>query len=139
MYMGTSILPLPFLSREFVYKFAEPALVFLAGHLLWTFSGQVGLWLMIAALSLFVNNHIIYHNQRQAILDLRDAEIEARNIGKAFSGRPANETGGLVVAESNIDLIRKDASLQEAFSNLSPDLKDVLDAVPGATAPESVR
>lgn len=130
MYMGTSILPLPF-SNEVVYKFIEPALVFAVGHLLWTVSGQVGLWLMIAACSLFVNNHIIYHNQRQAILDIRDAEIEARNIGKAFAGRPASETGGLVVAESNIDLIRKDASLQEAFGQLSPELKAVLDAMPG--------
>ena len=139
MYMGTSILPLPF-SREFIYKFAEPALVFLAGRMLWDISGQVGLWLMIAAVSLFVNNHIIYHNQRQAILDLRDSEIEARNIGKAFAGRPASETCGLVVAESNIDLIRKDAGLQEAFSNLSPELKSVLDAQPGAqAAPESTR
>ena len=136
MYMGTSILPLPF-SRELVYKFIEPGLVFLAGHLLWTFSGQVGLWLMIAGVSLGINNHIIYHNQRQAILDLRDAEIEARNIGKAFAGRPANETGGLVVAESNVDLIRQDAGLQEAFSHLSPELKTVIDAMPGAhTAPE---
>jgi hypothetical protein len=137
--MGTSILPLPF-SREFVYKFAEPALVFLAGRMLWDISGQVGLWLMVAAASLFVNNHIVYHNQRQAILDLRDSEIEARNIGKAFAGRPASETCGLVVAESNIDLIRKDAGLQEAFSNLSPELKSVLDAQPGAqAAPESIR
>lgn len=139
MYMGTSILPLPF-SNEVVYKFAEPILVFAVGHLLWTVSGQVGLWLMIAAFALAINNHIVYHNQRQAILDIRDAEIEARNISRAFAGRPASETGGLVVAESNIDLIRKDASLQEAFGNLSPELKQVLDAMPGAKdAPESVR
>ena len=58
MYMGTSLLPLPF-SQEKIYKFFEPALVFGAGHMLWAFSGQVGLWLMIAAVSLFINNHIV--------------------------------------------------------------------------------
>jgi hypothetical protein len=139
MYLGTSILPLPF-SREFVYKFAEPGLVIGAGWMLSGISTLPGVWLMIAGSSLFINNHLIYHKQRQAILDIRDAEIEARNMSKAFQGRPANETGGLFVAESSMDLIRQDAGLQEAFSNLSPELKQVLDEVHGApAAPESAR
>jgi hypothetical protein len=139
MYLGTSILPLPF-SREFVYKFAEPCLVIVGGWLLSGISTLPGVWLMIAGSSLFINNHLIYHKQRQAILDIRDAEIEARNMSKAFAGRPANETNGLLVAESSMDLIRKDAGLQEAFSNLSPELKEVLDAAHGASsAPESAR
>jgi hypothetical protein len=139
MYLGTSILPLPF-SREFVYKFAEPMIVIFAGWLLWNLSGQVGLWLMIAGASLFISNHLVYHKQRQAILDIRDAEIESRNMSKAFQGRPANETGGLFVAESSMELIRQDAGLQEAFANLSPELKQVLDEVHGAQpAPESAR
>jgi len=139
MYLGTSILPLPF-SREFVYKFAEPGLVIGAGWLLSGISTLPGVWLMIAGSSLFINNHLIYHKQRQAILDIRDAEIEARNMSKAFAGKPANETGGLFVAESSVDLIRHDAGLQEAFSNLSPELKQVLDEVHGASgAPESAR
>jgi hypothetical protein len=139
MYLGTSILPLPF-SREFVYKFAEPAIVIGAGWLLSGISTLPGVWLMIAGSSLFINNHIVYHKQRQAILDILDAEIEARNMSKAMAGRPAAETNGLLVAESSMDLIRHDAGLQEAFSNLSPELKDVLDATHGASsAPESAR
>jgi len=125
MYAGTSILPLP-LSQENIYKFGEPAVVLGIGYLLWEVSGQVGLWLILSGLALFVNNHIIYHNQRQAILDVRDAEIEAKNIGGAFAGKPPRETGGVVVAESNVALFKKDADLQEAFSNLSPELKDLL-------------
>jgi hypothetical protein len=59
---------------------------------------------------------------------------------KAFAGRPAAETNGLLVAESNVELLRSDAGLKEAFSNLSPELKQVLDAVEGAnSAPESTR
>ena len=139
MYLGTSILPLPF-SRETVYKFAEPGLVIFAGWMISGLASLPGWWLMIAGGALFVNNHIVYHNQRQAILDIRDAEIEARNISKAFAGKPASETGGLVVAESNIDLIRQDAGLQEAFGNLSPELKAVLDGKQGASsAPEGAR
>lgn len=144
MYLGTSILPLPF-SREVVYKFAEPGLVIMGGWLLSSIASLPGWWLMIAGASLFINNHLIYYKQRQAILDIRDAEIESRNMSKAFAGRPANETGGLFVAESSMDLIRQDAGLQEAFKNLSPELKQVLDEVHGATptsgsdAPESAR
>ena len=138
MYIGTSLLPLPF-SQEKIYKFFEPALVFALGHLLWTFSGQVGLWLMGSAVALLINNHIVYYNERRSILDLRDSQIEAKYLGAALSGKPAKETAGFVVAESSIQLMRQDAALSDAFANLSPELKDVLDPKPGATAPESVR
>lgn len=144
MYMGTSILPLPF-SQETIYKFVEPGLVVGCGWLLSGIATLPGVWLMIAGVSLFVNNHIVYYNQRQAILDIRDAEIEAQGMSKAFAGRPANETNGLLVADSNIELLKSDASLREAFTNLSPELKQVLDAAEGAqptsgqAAPESTR
>jgi hypothetical protein len=126
MYLGTSLLPLPF-SAEFVYKFAEPGLVIGAGWLLSGIATLPGVWLLIAGASLFINNHLIYYKQRQAILDIRDAEIEARNMSKAFAGRPAAETGGLMVAESSVEMLRTDADLQDAFTNLSPELKSVLD------------
>jgi hypothetical protein len=139
MYLGTSILPLPF-SREVVYKFAEPAIVIGAGYFLSGISSLPGWWLMIAGASLFINNHIIYYKQRQAILDIRDAEIEARNMSKAFAGRPPAETNGLIVAESCAELLRTDADLQNAFRNLSPELKDVLDSQSGvAPAAEGAR
>jgi hypothetical protein len=135
MYMGTSLLPLPF-SEEKIFKFFEPALVLGAGYLLYGLSGQVGAWLMISAFALFINNHIVFYNERRAMLDMRDAQIEARYFGDAFSGKPASETAGFVVAESSLKLMGQDASLKAAFSNLSPELKEVLDTEHGATAPE---
>lgn len=141
MYMGTSLLPLPF-SEEKIYKFFEPALVFAAGHLLYGLSGQVSVWLQISAVALFICNHIVYFNERRAMLDMRDAQIEAKYFGAALSGKPASETGGFVVAESSIKLMGQDARLKDAFANLPPELKEVLDTEPGArasaqTAPES--
>jgi hypothetical protein len=139
MYIGTSILPLPF-SQEKIYKFFEPAMVYIVGHLLWAFSGQVGLWLMLSSFCLLINNHIVFYNERRAILDMRDAQIESKYLGAALSGKPAKETAGFVVAESSIKLMAQDASLKDAFANLSPELKDVLTTESGAqTAPESVR
>lgn len=137
MYMGTSLLPLPF-SEEKIFKFFEPALVFVAGRVIFGLSGQVGVWLQISALALFVCNHIVYYNERRAMLDMRDAQIEAKYFGAALSGKPASETGGFVVAESSIRLMGQDARLKDAFSNLSPELKDVLDTESAAQpAPES--
>jgi len=129
MYFGTSLLPLPF-SQEKIYKFFEPAMVFALGHLLWTFSGQVGLWLMISAVALLINNHIVFYNERRAILDMRDAQIEAKYFGAALAGKPASETAGFVVAESSIKLMKEDAGLKEAFAKLAPELSDVLDSPP---------
>ena len=127
MYMGTSLLPLP-LSQEKIFKFAEPAAVYLAGHLLSAFSSAVGWWLTFAAAGLFVNNHIVYFNERQAILDMRDAQIESKFLSAALSGKPAQETAGLVVSESSMKLMGQDAGLKEAFANLSADLKQLLDS-----------
>jgi hypothetical protein len=129
MYFGTSLLPLPF-SQEKIYKFFEPAMVFALGHLLWTFSGQVGLWLMISAVALLINNHIVFYNERRAILDMRDAQIEAKYFGAALAGKPASETAGFVVAESSIKLMKEDAGLKEAFAKLAPELSSVLDSPP---------
>jgi hypothetical protein len=127
MYMGSSILPLP-LSEEKIYKFAEPGLIFAAGYLLSNISGLFGLWLMIAGLSLFINNHIAYHTERSMMLDVRDAGIEAQFLSDALSGKPANQTCGFVIGESSRKLIGKDARLQEAFSKLPGELKDLMDS-----------
>ena len=62
--------------------------------MLWAFSGQVGLWLMISALALFVNNHIVFYHERRAFLDMRDAEIEAKYLSAALSGKPPQRDGG---------------------------------------------
>ena len=136
MYMGTSLLPLP-ISQEKIFKFAEPAVVYLAGHLLSGFSSAVGWWLTFAAAGLFVNNHIVYFNERQAILDMRDAQIESKFLSAALSGKPAQETAGLVVSESSIKLMGQDASLKEAFANLSTDLKQLLDSEARSQEPET--
>jgi hypothetical protein len=129
MFIGTSLLPVPF-SAEKIHKFIEPGLVFAVGYFLYDFSGQVGLWLILAAMGLFVNNHIVYYNERQAILDLRDAQIEAKFFSAALSGKPARETAGFVVAESSIKLIGQDARLQKAFDSLSVEMKSVIDSPP---------
>lgn len=129
MCMGTTLLPL-LLSEEKIFKIVEPGLVFLVGLLAYQFSWQVGIWLMVGGVCLFVSNHLVYHFERQLILDVRDAQIEARYASQAIAGRPARETGGFVVAESNIQMIRKDAGLRQIFGNLSSEMKDLFDAQP---------
>jgi hypothetical protein len=129
MSIGTSLLPLPY-SQEKIFKFFEPLTVFLVGAFFWRFSGQVGLWLMVGGVSLLINNHIVFHQERQSILDLRDGQIEAKFMSDALAGKPARQTSGFVVAESSIKLIGGDARLVQAFDKLSTDLKSILDAPP---------
>ena len=129
MYVGTSILPLP-ISQEKILKFVEPVLVFVAGHFLWNFNWEVGMWLLIAAFALAINNHIVFYQERQTILDMRDGQIEATYLSDAMAGKPARETAGFVVAESTRKLLGKDAKLQDAFSNLSNELKELLGTPP---------
>lgn len=126
---GTSILPLPF-SEETIFKVCEPLLVFLIGLVFWKISLQVGVWLMACGLALLINNHLVFHFQRQKVLDARDGMIEARNIGKAMQGLPARQTSGFVMAGSTIQLVHKDAGLQEAFARMSPELKGMFDSAP---------
>lgn len=133
MYIGESwltSLPLP-CSREKIFKLVEPGLVFLAGLIFWKISGAVGIWLMISGLSLFVNNHLVFWFERQAFLDVIDARIEARYMSGAVQGKPAKQTGGFVLAESNIQMIRRDPGLQNIFVKLSQDMKDMLNTEPG--------
>jgi len=129
MYIGTSLLPLP-VSREKIYKFIEPGVIFFAGHLVYPYCWQVGLWLMLGAVGVFVNNHIVFYNERQAILDMRDAQIESKYISGALSGKSPYETAGFVVAESTVKLMGKDASLKEAFGNLPPELQHLIESSP---------
>jgi hypothetical protein len=126
MYIGTSLLPLPY-SPEKVYKFFEPLTVLLVGYIFSKIDWQVGTWLMIAAVSLFINNHLVFHQEHQTVLDMRDAQIEAKYMSDAFAGKPASQTAGFAVSESSIKLFGTDAKLTDAFENLSEDMKSLLD------------
>jgi hypothetical protein len=128
-YMGTSWFPIP-CSAEVLHKWVEPGLVFVASLLFWKLAVVVGIWLLICAISLLLQSHLVYYYERQEILDTRDARIEAGNMSQALSGRPAGETCGFVIAESNLQLVRKDAGLRAAFAALGNDMNGVLNAAP---------
>ena len=129
MYMGTSILPLP-LPEEKIYKFVEPLVICVAGYFIFHIAPSVGIWLVLSGFALGINNHIVYHQERQSLLDLRDAEIEAKYLSDALSGKTAAQTAGFVVGESSQKLIASDARLQTAFDNLSTELKVLIDSPP---------
>jgi hypothetical protein len=131
MFMGTSVLAkvLP-ISQEMIFKFVEPVLVWLLGHFLYSFNWEVGLWLYLAAFALAINNHLIFFNERQNILNIGDAQIEAQFYSAAMEGKPAAETHGFVLAESTRKLFGQDPKLREAITNLPSELQELLDAEP---------
>ena len=59
------------------------------------FRRRSGWWLTFAAGGLFINNHIVYYNERQAILDMRDAQIESKFPERRAVGKTRSANGGL--------------------------------------------
>ena len=104
--------------------------MFLAGDFLWSFNWEVGMWLSIAAFALAINNHIVFYQERQTILDMRDGQIEAMYLSDAMDGKACARNGRAVVGESTRKLLGQDAKLQDAFSNLPSELKNLLDTPP---------
>lgn len=127
LYMGDSMLPLP-VSDEKLHKFWEPLCVLVAGVLLAKFSALVSFWLVVSAISLLIHNHITYHFERQRLLILRDARLEAKYGPLAMAGAPASKTAGFIIAESNIRLFKNDPGVKGAFGKMPEGVKDMFDA-----------
>lgn len=127
LYSGTPLLPVP-VPTEIMNKWVEPALLGLLGILMTLLHiGMIAIWLFIAALALALHEQISYHLQRQQLLDLRDARIEAKYWQAAMSGKPAKESKGFVIASSNIELLDRSPGLRDAFSSLAPELQSIMD------------
>jgi hypothetical protein len=129
MYPGDSIIPLP-IGQERMFKFVEPAIVFVLGAVIFAFSGSVGAWLMISAAALIFSNHFMYFSQQQVVLDAQDRAIEADFLSGAMQGKPAKETAGFVFADSTVKAFKRDPGLKRAFENISDEAKGLLDAPP---------
>jgi len=127
MFMGESILPLP-VSAERMHKVIEPLVFLVAAVVMFKIALVVAIWAALCSVSILISNHLIYHFERERFLDTRDAQIEAKALSDAIAGKPARETNGFVFAESNVRMVRQDATLRAAFDGLSAEMKGMLTA-----------
>lgn len=56
-----------------------------------------------------------------------DAQIESRNWAAVMSGKPVRQTQGYTIAESNVQLIKQEPDIQDAFAALPDDVKAIMD------------
>lgn len=124
-YVGTSWLKLR-CSQEMMVSWVEPGLAMLAGLLLWNFSGLVALWLIWSAAALWLHAQVTHYYEHQMVLDAVDAQLEARFLGDALTGKPATETGGVTIAESVRARVQNDPGVQAALAGLQPELRAMI-------------
>lgn len=122
---GQSLIPGPF-SDEVKVKWIEPGLFIGLGIFCWPLSHLFALWLLLTGVSLWVYTHLAYYFREQDVLDMVDAQIEARNMQAALAGRPASETQGFTMAQSLRRTINSDPGIAAAVAGLSPELKALM-------------
>jgi hypothetical protein len=125
-YSGTSLIKLP-VSRDVMNKWIEPAVVFAAAVFMYMIHNRaMEAWLALASVALLLHEHISYFLQEQKVDELADAQIEAEYWKAAMEGKPSPETGGFVIASSTIHLLNRTPDVKDAFANLAPDLKKIM-------------
>lgn len=80
-----------------LYRFIEPLLTFLAAKALMPTDGLLGTWLLIASITLFLKNNLIYFEMRSRTLDLMDSRIESAYLQAALKGEDKRKTAGFTV------------------------------------------
>ncbi|MCB0376069.1 MAG: hypothetical protein KDD04_09145, partial [Sinomicrobium sp.] len=122
------------ISSAIVYRFLEPLLVFGIGFVSLGVDRAFGLWLMIAAFSLIIQRQIAHNNERSAVLDAIDGQIESEYLSAVLvDEKPIRETAGftmMAVGKSMPAEKRKD--LVAMFKGLDPALRQAMDDAPEA-------
>lgn len=81
-----------------LYRFVEPVAFFIVGLILAIFFDRLlGIWIVLAAGSLFLKNQMAYADLRGRYLDLIDSRIESEFLTSAVHGTPKSETKGFSV------------------------------------------
>jgi len=81
MYMGESILPVP-VPAERMHKVVEPLLFLVGSVVFFKLATVLAIWMALCSLSLLINNHLVYHFERERFLDTYSGP---RNSDQAIS------------------------------------------------------
>lgn len=114
----------------FVKRYAEPAIsVGLGFFIALNLNEQLGLWLIFAGLCLAVHEHLQAMHDRDRILDVLDAQIEANNLTAAIAGdKTPQETEGFVLPVPSFFDQKQRENLRIGMMRLDPVLQSILDA-----------
>jgi hypothetical protein len=130
LYSGTSHLERAGfkVSTETLQKWIEPGILIILAWMFRRFhSTPMAAWLFVSGLALALHEQMSSFHVRQDFLDKSDARIEAHFWQSAMAGKPAQETAGFTIAQSNRDLFNSRPDIGNPFDRLSPDLKNIMD------------
>ena len=117
------------ISPAIVYRFLEPLMVFVIGLVSLGIDRAFGLWLLISSFCLLLQRQIAYENERNAVLDAIDGQIESENLAAVLMDeKPARESAGftMMAVDRNMPVEQK-KDLVAMFKGLDPKLLGAMD------------
>lgn len=98
------------------YRLVEPAVCFGIGYLftLNTDLAPIGGWICFASIALLLKNNIAFNIERERMLDIADAELEAMYMRAAMAGESKRKTAGISVVRVSSNLSHSVAPMDTA-------------------------
>lgn len=84
-------------TRWHLYLFVEPLLCALIAYVLLRYDPITSIWLLICSGSMFIRAQLMAAQQRAALLDYWDAQLDSELMMAAAMGAPPTETAGIMV------------------------------------------
>jgi len=116
------------LSESVVKLYFEPlSLGFLSYLASSMHESTVSTWLLIGAVSIFVQESLDLQIAENDAMDAQDALIESRYRRRALAGKAPQPNQGYSIAQSSIELMRLIPRMEEQDDDLSPETRAMLD------------
>lgn len=124
-------LPLPIwkkmgLKEPVIRLYIEPAACVVLAILLLIPAFPVAIYIAIAGVCLWINETLRRRQQRAALLDMIDGQIEAEEQPAAMRGAPAVETKGFTVRGMQPRTAMEKKTLEEMISSLEPQARELM-------------
>ncbi len=111
-----SALNLPVIGHDdwTLYRWYEPILCLVLGWILLRIDRNLGNWIIVSSIALFMKNQMVYFHQRSRILDLIDAQIEGTYYNAAAFGESKSNAAGIAVVKAIWPVLPKKSPFDSA-------------------------
>ena len=120
----------PFVSEAFMYRFGEPIFLWLISGIFVSIDPIFTRWLFCSSFALALHRQIEYSNQRNAVLDAIDSQIESKIISSIVDGNEVEsieESSGFTMVAVENEVSQDDTpTLSDMFSKVSPKLQAII-------------
>lgn len=117
---------IPWFDDWTLYRFIEPALFFALGLPVLLLHRALGAWLLIASVAMFIKNNLTYAQERERLLDIIDAKIDAGFTAAALEGKPKQQAGGISRVKLPLPIARELKALASTAASAELDFSDLI-------------